>query len=96
MVRKEAILFGIGAWVILTYLFSKNDAAADGVTAYGFPFYFYTKAGGKMILGSGEQMGFDFIHLIWDLCCLAGLVYIVNRLLTRSLKKIKPDKPTYL
>jgi hypothetical protein len=96
MIRKEAILFGIVAWIILTLLFIEDKTATDGITALGFPWYFYSYTDGKIAYVNQSQLGFNFSNLIVDISSLAVFIYVVNIFLARSLKKSKPDKPTYL
>jgi hypothetical protein len=96
MVRKEAILFGIVAWIILIILFIEDKTATDGITLVGFPWYFYSYANGQLAYVNQSQLGFNLSNLVVDLSALAIFVYMVNIFLERSLKKSKPDKPTYL
>nr|WP_294946965.1 hypothetical protein [uncultured Mucilaginibacter sp.] len=96
MIRKEAILFGIVAWIILTLLFTEDKSATEGLVAIGFPWQFYRYTHGKLIYLGQSELGFNFSNLLLDLTLLIAFIYLVNSFLGRNLKKIKPDKPTYL
>ena len=96
MIRKEAIIIGIVAWIILTLLFIHDQTATDGFVGVGFPLEFYRYAGKQTVYVDRTQLGFNFSNFILDLTILVALIYLINYFLGRNLKKIKPDKPTYL
>ena len=88
MIRKEAILIGIVAWIIITLLFSKFDGASDGWTLIGIPWYFYAYTEEKIIIFNTYREGFDFSSFILDLSSLAVFIYVINFFISRNLKKI--------
>jgi hypothetical protein len=96
MIRKEAIIIGIVAWIILTLLFTHDKTATEGFVGVGFPWEFYRYAGKQVIYVNQGQVGFNFSNLVLDLTVVAALIYFINYFLGRNLKKIKPDKPPYL
>lgn len=74
----------------------EDKSATDGFTILGFPWHFYSYTNGKLAYVNQSQLGFNLSNFILDLTALGGFIYLVNIFLERSLKKIKPDKPTYL
>lgn len=97
MIRKEAIVFGIVAWVVLTFLFMEDKTATDGYTILGFPWHFYSYKGDKIAYVDQSHLGLNFSNFILDLTILGAFIYGVNVFLERNLKKkTNSDKPTYL
>ncbi|MBL4675348.1 MAG: hypothetical protein JKY70_03960 [Mucilaginibacter sp.] len=88
MNKTKATILGIIIWVILTVVFAKSDAASDGYSLMGFPFYFYTYFSGKQAntVSSGTAFKIDLINLLADLFFAIAFVLLINFILLRIFK----------
>jgi hypothetical protein len=67
-------------YLILLWVFFHDEAASDGYTEIGFPFYFYTNSGGKFFPGYRPTFGFNILNFLLDLFVLAAMVLLANYL----------------
>jgi hypothetical protein len=77
---------------VLTYLlclmvFYQDEAASDGYTLIGFPFYFYTNSGGKFEAGYRPHFGFNIINFLLDLFLLCLMLIVFNYLYSIMAKR---------
>lgn len=97
MIRKEAIIIGVAAWVVLTFLFTNDKTATEGFTGVGIPWNFYRYTSGGIGYVNHSQTGFNMNNFILDLTALAALVYGLHVFLERNVKKkTNSEKPPYL
>jgi hypothetical protein len=79
---KVFILCTFIAFVTITFITMKNDAASDGFSEYGFPLVFYKYSSGKSIIASGYAFRIDILRLLLDVIAVTpvGIVaYFVNK-----------------
>ncbi|AMP99273.1 hypothetical protein AY601_2379 [Pedobacter cryoconitis] len=77
----------IVVFVLLTFIFSKNEAKVDGYDIYGFPFTFYKYTEGKLSNPSEyAKLGFYLKFFIYDLLILVFSIFIVNYIAYKVLK----------
>ncbi|OOQ60098.1 hypothetical protein [Mucilaginibacter pedocola] len=97
MIRKEAVIIGVVACVILTYLFTSDKTATEGYMGVGLPWNFYRYTSGRSGYVNHSQTGFNMSNFILDLTALAALIYGIHVFLERNVKKkTRSEKPTYL
>jgi len=73
-------------YLILFWFYYQDEAASDGFTKIGFPFYLYTNSGGKFLHGYRPVFGFNALNFLLDLLALAGMVLLTNYLYSRFVK----------
>jgi hypothetical protein len=94
MVMKKYLVISTLTIVIfgaLTILTSKNGVAFDGNDAYGFPFIFFTKLGGKRLPGAGNGTEFFYFKLLLDII-VALLIAMIIWFVFLKLKKMTGKK----
>jgi len=74
-------------YLILFWFYYQDEAASDGFTQVGFPFYFYTNSGGKFLPGYRPAFGFNGFNFLLDLVALFLMILIANYLYTWYVKR---------
>ena len=74
-------------FVLLTFIFSKNEAKSDGYDIYGFPFIFYKYTEGKLSdPAEYTKLGFYLKFFIYDLLILIFSIFMVNYIAIKLLR----------
>jgi uncharacterized membrane protein len=89
MIKTKAIWLGITIWIIITVVFSKFDAPADGFTSIGFPLHFYTYFEGKSASGSSIDHGLILTYFLVDFIALLAFIILFSIILPGRRKPIK-------
>ncbi|MBB6112496.1 hypothetical protein [Mucilaginibacter lappiensis] len=89
MIKTKAIWLGIAIWIIITVVFSKFDAPADGFSSIGFPLHFYTYFEGKSASGSSIDHGIILTYLLVDFIALIVFIVLLHVILSGRRKPIK-------
>ena len=86
--RITVAIVVIAVFLLLTYIFSDNSAAADGDDLLGFPFKFYRYTEAKLTDPMyRSHYGFFFINLLYDIIILLICIIGANFMVTKFQKK---------
>lgn len=88
MIKRKAIWLAIAIWIIITVVFSRFDAPADGFTSIGFPLHFYTYFEGKSADGSFIKHGVILTYFLIDLIALIAFIFLIRIILLSRRKPI--------
>lgn len=89
MIKREAILWGIAIWVIITVIFSMFNAPANGSASIGFPSRFYSYSTMESSLGSAVKVGFILTYFLFDLIALLAFIILFSIFLLNRRKQLK-------
>ncbi|TWR29393.1 hypothetical protein FPZ43_10600 [Mucilaginibacter pallidiroseus] len=89
MIKKPAILLGVGIWIVATLLYSEYSTFTGSHTSIGFPWRFFSHKPANAPLSAGEEIEFIIEYLLLDVIIALIIVMLLNFILAKTAKAIK-------
>ena len=83
---KRILIWTAIAFILITLVTMENNAASDGLSAYGFPIRFYSYTGAKADPSTPDHFGFKPISLLIDIS-YTSIIGCFARLVSRTFRK---------